>query len=116
MKTTALFVLVFAIGCGNKSVKKNAEPVEISGSVSMGGRPVNDVVFNLQPTGDGAQATLPVKDGAFQGTVTPGTYTYYISETRNARAFEAIPEKYRSGAMDRKVEVASGTRLTVQLD
>ena len=116
MKKVALLALVLVVGC-KMTPGKNSDPVEISGKVTLpGGRVVNDVTLNLQPTGDGAQATLPVKDGNFKGTVTPGKYTYFLSEGKNPAAFEAIPGKYKAGSMDRQVEIASGTTLNLTLE
>jgi hypothetical protein len=103
------------IGCG--SVKQNPEPVDVSGRVTQGGKPVSDVIFTFQPTGPGsAQATLPVKAGEFRGKVNPGRYTYFISEGRNLAAFKTIPEKYRSGSLERQIDVAEGKDLTITLD
>lgn len=102
------------IGCGD--VGRNPEPVAVSGSVTLMGKPVSDVTLNLQPTGRGGQAALPVKAGAFQGKVTPGRYTYYISQGAKAASFRAIPEKYHAGALDRQLDVAEGTTLSIALD
>jgi hypothetical protein len=113
-KLIPVLLALAPIGCGG--VKQNPEPVDVSGHVTQGGKPVSDVTFNLQPTGTGTQAMLPVKAGSFQGKVTPGRYTYYISEGRNAAAFKAIPGKYRSGALDRQIDVAEGKDLTITLD
>ena len=87
------------------------------GRVTKGGRPVSDVVLNLQPTGDGTQATLPVKGGDFRGSITPGKYTYYISEANGkTKAFASIPEKYREGSLDRQIEIEKGKSLDLTLD
>ena len=104
------------IGCGGVNPGTNPEQVDISGRVTLAGRPVSDVTFNLQATGVGTQAAYPIKGGAFQGKATPGKYTYYISEGTSAAAFKAIPEKYRLGAMDRQIDVSSGSTLNITLD
>jgi hypothetical protein len=106
---------VVLIGCGvNPGV--NPEPVDISGRVTLAGRPVSDVTFNLQATGAGTQAMYPVKAGEFRGKATPGRYTWYLSEGSNASAFRAIPGKYRQGAMDRQIDVGAGSALDLKLD
>jgi len=53
-------------------------------------------------------ATLPVTNGSTKGVVTPGKYTYYLSQASNPAAFEAIPEKFRAGSMDRQIEIKAG--------
>jgi hypothetical protein len=113
---TMMLVLVLS-GCGYRDPGKTSDPVEVSGRVTKDGRPVSDVVLNLQPTGDGTQATLPVKGGDFRGSITPGKYTYYISEVNGkAKAFTSIPEKYREGSLDRQIEIEKGKSLDLTLD
>lgn len=108
------------VGCGGIDPGKNSDPVEISGRITLaGGQPVSDVTLNLQPTGTGTQATLPVKNGEFKGTVTPGKYTYYFSEGPKGvkpAGFQVIPEKYRAGAMDRQIEIKAGSPLVLNLE
>jgi hypothetical protein len=110
-----LFGLIVA-GCTSINPGKNPEQVEISGKVTMNGRPVSDVVFNLQPTGQGTQAVYPVVNGTFKGSATPGKYTYYITEGKNPAVYNAIPQRYRGGSMDRVIEIKSGTELTIDLN
>ena len=111
-----VFLCALAVfGCGDK-VGFNAEPVEVSGRVTMKSRPVTGVVLNLQPTSGGAQAALPLKNGGFRGQVVPGRYTYYITEGASAEAFKAIPEKYHLGDKDRQIELAAGSVLNIALD
>jgi hypothetical protein len=110
-------VVLLIVGCGFKDPGKNPDPVEVSGRVTKGGRPVSDVVLNFQSTGEGTQAAMPVKGGDFRGAITPGKYTYYISEVSGkTTAFAAIPEKYRAGSMDRQIEIESGKPLDLTLD
>jgi hypothetical protein len=112
-----LLLILGLTGCGYRDPGKNPDPVEVSGQVTKGGKPVGDVVLNFQPTGDGTQATIPVKGGAYRGTITPGKYTYYISEAGGkANAFASIPEKYREGSLDRQIEIEKGKSLDLTLD
>jgi hypothetical protein len=99
----ALAVLVL-VGCG-VNPGKNAEPVDLEGKVSIAGKDVSYGTLSLQPTTKGTMATLPISNGKVKGVVTPGKYTYYISAASTEEAFEAIPEKYRSGSMDRQIEI-----------
>lgn len=103
------------IGCGINP-GTNPDPVDITGTVTLNNKPLSDVTFNLQPTGTGTQAALPVKGGEFKGKVTPGRYTYFISEGTKAAAFKSVPSKYQLGSMDRQVDVAAGTKLEIKLD
>jgi hypothetical protein len=107
--------LVLLVGCG-VNPGKNPDQVDITGKVTLPGKTVTDVTFNLQPTGTGTQAFYPVKNGEFKGKATPGKYTYFISEGPSASAFKAIPEKYRSGSMDRQIDVDAGTPLNITLN
>lgn len=117
MRRTTLLVALLIAGCGYKDPGKNPDPVEVSGRVTKGGRPVTDVVLNFQSTGDGTQAAVPVKSGDFRATITPGKYTYYISEVSGkTTAFAAIPEKYRNGSLDRQIEIETGKSLDLTLD
>ena len=60
---------------------------------------------------------MPVKGGAFRGSITPGKYTYYISEVSGkTTAFASIPEKYREGSLDRQIEIETGKSLDLTLD
>jgi hypothetical protein len=106
------------VGCSTNP-GKNPDPVEVSGKVtSSGGKPVTDVVLNLQPVGIGGHATATVKNGEFKAAVIPGKYTYFFAEGSKAppAAFRAIPEKYRAGAMDRQIEIKAGTVLDLKLE
>ena len=113
-KISPLLGLVL-VGCAGDP-GRNPDPVEVTGSVRVAGKPVTDVVLNLQPTGAGGQAAVPVRNGEFKGTVVPGRYTYYFTEGRAPAAYRAIPEKYRAGSLDRQIDVGPGDRLTLNLD
>jgi hypothetical protein len=115
-KLFPLFALVFMVGCGQVNPSKNPDPVDITGSVTMGGKPVDGVVLNLQPTKGGAMATMTIQQGKVKGAVMPGKYTYFISESKNPAIFAKIPKQYYTGADDRQIDVSAGTTLTIALD
>jgi hypothetical protein len=103
------------VGCSvNPGV--NPEPVDIAGKVTLGGRPVSDVTLNHQVTGNGTEAAFPVKAGEFRGKATPGRYTYYLSEGPKPAAYKAVPVKFRRGSLDRQIDIAAGTTVTITLD
>lgn len=114
-KLAFMAIALVAPGCGPR-ITTTPAPTEVSGRVTLAGTPVTDVKVNFQPIGPGLPATIPVTDGEFRGHVTPGQYTYYLSEGSSEATLESIPEKYRAGAMDRKLDVAPGATLTLSLE
>ena len=110
--------LAFIVGCGGVTVVPNPDPVEVTFSVTAGGKPVNDVSLTLLAVGDkgGAQAQGSVAQGKAKLSVFPGNYTYFVSEGKNPAAFSAIPAKYYTGAMDRTVEVKEAGTIDLKLD
>lgn len=107
MRWMSLFLLVAAAGCG--SVKMNPEPVNVSGSVTVGGQPVSNVILQFQPTGDGLPAPVPVADGKFTASILPGQYAYFIGEGTDLKAYEAVPAEFRAATLDRQITVSSST-------
>lgn len=103
------------VGC-EVNPGQNPDPGEISGTVTIGTKPVNGVNLNLQPTGTGTQAVIAVRKGEFTGTVTPGKYTYYFTENSKTPASHRIPEKYQSGSMDRQITIGAGEKLMLTMD
>ena len=115
--TTMFLVLSFLAGCGYENPGKQGEPLEITGRVTKGGKAVTDVVLNFQATGEGRQASMPLKNGEFKGSMTPGKYTYFFSEMDGkSKAFVGIPEKYRQGSLDRQIEIGQIKTLDLTLD
>ena len=113
-RSSVVFLLAVVAGCGvNPGV--TADPVDISGKVTAGGKPVDGIVLNLLVTGTGTPAAIPIKEGAFQAKLTPGKYTYYITKG-TATDMSAIPEKYGEGSMDRQIEIAAGQSLNINLE
>lgn len=111
----SLFLLFGLVLCGcTASTGKNEEPVEVSGRITHNNKPVSGVTVNFQPTGRGAQASNSVKDGNYKVTITPGKYTYYLTEGSNNT--NAIPEKYRAGSLERQVEITSAQTLNLDLE
>jgi hypothetical protein len=104
-----LLPILVVAGCG-VSTGSNLDPIDITGKLTMQGRAVSGVKLNLQAIEGGAHAILDVKNGEFRGSVTPGTYTFFVEGGSD------IPEKYRLGAMDRRIEVRAGGPLALTLD
>lgn len=123
MHRFSLPLLIFAVLLGNGCSRRvdpgpaNPDPVEITGKLTLAGRPVSGVVIFFQTTGSGGtQASMPVKNGEFKGAIMPGTYTYSIQEGDDPKAFEAIPKQYYQGDLNRTVEISAGARLEIKLD
>lgn len=113
-----LFVLLISVGCA-RSIDPGTKPeaIDYTGTVTLGGKPVEDAVLNLQVIDKGTQATIPVVKGEFKAKLTPGTYTYYLTQGKNAAWFKNVPEKFQSGAMDRKLVLnSSTTTLTITFE
>lgn len=115
---TLLSLLVLGmLGCGGVSVGTNPEPVDVSGKVSLAGKPVTDMKLNLQPMTAGCHPVVAeVTNGDFQAKAGPGKYTYFLSEGKDKAAFAAVPDKYHSGAEDRTVNVSSGATLNLEFN
>lgn len=117
MRQTCLlmFLLVLAAGCYKPG--RNAEPVEISGQVSLGAKPLHGVMINFQPVvKGGAEAAFPVDRGSFRGPVIPGKYTYFVSAGSAKEALDGVPEKFLRGALDRTVDIEPGKQLDIRLN
>ena len=110
----ALFFGVWLIlpGCGDNATKMG-EKKETSGKVSMNGKSLVDVKVVLQPTGDGAEAyAVTDKAGTFKTNATPGKYAWYLtgkdSSTASESLLKSVPEAFKTGSLDRTVQVGSG--------
>jgi hypothetical protein len=103
------------VGC-SVDPGKNPDMVEVQGKVTVNSKPLTGVTVNFQPTGVGTQATMPVKDGSFKGSITPGKYTYYVTEGSNTASYKSVPSKYREGSLDRQIDIGAGQTLDLKLD
>ncbi|MBX3442784.1 MAG: hypothetical protein KF774_10275 [Planctomyces sp.] len=104
MRLGILFVLACAAGCTPYG-KTTAEDVEVVATVTSGGKPVSGVVLEFQPTADGLPKVVPLENGRFETTMTPGTYAWCVSPGKDKAAFEAIPAEYREASMERQLEL-----------
>lgn len=105
------FTLLLA-GCG-MSATSMGEKKETSGKVSLNGKALADVKVVLQPTGDGAEAhAVTDKTGAFKTQATPGKYAWYLTGKDSSKGAESllknVPEAFKTGSMERTVQVGSG--------
>ena len=92
-----LMGLTGIVGCGGYSNPgKVADPVDVSGTVTFKGQPLNDVTLNLQPAGAGHPVVATVTDGKFKAHVTPGEYIYFFTEGSSPAILETLPKDYRS--------------------
>jgi|694.fasta_scaffold00147_37 hypothetical protein len=111
-----LLACVSLLGCG-PTITKNADPVEVKIKVTSNGKPVDKVTLTLQPMTHGAvQSDSPVVKGECKAMVVPGTYTYYVASGANDSAVQKIPEAFRRGDMERKLEITQAGNFEVQLN
>lgn len=103
-------------GCGGPTVTTNPGPVDMTFNVTRGGKPVTDLRLNLQAIAEGSEAFGMIENGVAKVTVTPGTYTYYVSAGKTEATLKDIPEAMQSGAMDRKLEITAGATVDITLD
>lgn len=114
--SVAILTLTLVAGCGGVDPGTNPTPKAATLSVTIGGKPADDIKFNLQPVGDGLPAAIEIKKGKGEFEMTPGEYTYFISAGKSDTAFKQVPEKYHTGAMDRKFTFTGSEPLEFKLD
>lgn len=105
----------FLLGCGPEIVQ-NPNPVEVTFQVAMGESPLDGVVLNLQPIGNGLQCQAPVAKGEAKTMVTPGSYTYFFTEGKSEAAFKKIPEAFQKGSLDRKIEIDASKAIQLSVN
>ncbi len=117
MRLCTLAIVMVLCGCGGIDPGTNPEPVDVTLSVSVAGKPANDLKFNFQPTGVGAlPAVVDISNGKVQAKVTPGKYTYFVSAGKSPASFNAVPKAYHEGSLERQIEVKAGEAIEIRLD
>jgi hypothetical protein len=111
-------LLLSLVGCGGVTVNKNPQQTEITLKVTTKGQPVDDVKLVMLAVDDkgGGQAEGVVAKGTVKLSIYPGKYTYFVEAGKTETSFSKIPSAYHQGAMDRTVEVQSGSELERKLD
>ena len=110
-----LLSMMVLAGCG-ASITPTNEPVEVTIKVTAKGQPVKNVALTLQPLVGGGQAVGDVVNGQLVTSVVPGTYTYYIDRGKQESDLKAIPEAYRVGALDRRLEIKEAGTYEVSMN
>lgn len=106
---------ITCLGCGPRIIAK-AEPVDVTLRVSMAGQPVDNVSLTLQPLDNGGQAESKVMRGEWKGSVIPGSYTFYIDKGKTEADLNKVPESFRIGSRDRKLDIRESGTYEVQLN
>lgn len=101
-------------GCG-VAVDAHEAPVDVSGKLTMNGKPVDAVNINFQPTAAGLPAVIPVTNGAFAAKMTPGKYTYFLTAGKSPKSLDRIPRSFQEGSMDRQLEIDSNETLVLTI-
>ena len=125
MVRTLTITLLALCGCGYETPAPGT-PVDVTGRITLAGRPLRDVVVQLQPTGGTAQqAVLKIgPDGSFAGRVMAGRYSWYVAAPDASRAeahkavpvMKSVPPAYREASMERQVDITAGTHLDLVLN
>jgi hypothetical protein len=110
-----LVSMMTLVGCG-ASITPTNEPVEVTIKVTAKGQPVKNVALTLQPLVGGGQAVGDVVNGQLVTSVVPGTYTYYIDRGKQPADLKTIPEAYRVGALDRRLEIQEAGTYEVSMN
>ncbi len=125
LSAAVLVVLAGLAGCGQSTPTPGVQG-EVSGTVTTSGKPVKDLAVYFHPTGGAAQPTaLKIgADGTFSGSVVAGKYSWYLvapadakpaDQAKAATALKTIPAAYLEASMDRQIDVAGGTKLTLEV-
>ena len=109
-------LLLIATGCGGVSITPTADPVSLSVSVTVAGKPANDINFNFQPVEGGLPATVLVTNGKFEAQITPGKYTYFITAGKSPAGFKPVPAAFHAGSLERLIEVKAGEPIDIKLE
>ncbi len=118
-QTCFLFFTAFIVGCGGVSVTKNPDPVSVTGSVTVLGKPLSDVVVNFQPTAGGLPATIQVSGGKFEARITPGQYTWFVTKASTRagdKAIAQVPAAFQEGSMARLIDVETSSPLVFEIN
>ncbi|QDU90726.1 hypothetical protein Pla175_41370 [Pirellulimonas nuda] len=111
----AALTMIVTSGCG-AAITPTSDPVQVTIKVTAKGQPVKNVAMTLQPLVGGGQAVGDVVNGQLVASVVPGTYTYYVDRGKQPADLKAIPEAYRTGALDRRLEIKQAGTYEVSLN
>jgi hypothetical protein len=115
MRRALLLLSLLAVGCGQVG-SPNPDPIEISGKVSMGGQPVDNVRIVFHVTGDGMPGGEKVVNGEFKTKVVPGKYAWYFVEEDSPADLEKIPEKFREATLERQITINSAGEYDFRIE
>lgn len=107
---------VCVTGCGPSQAPVIDSPVSVSGTVTASGKPVGNVVLNLQPLENGYTKIIPVKaDGLFTVETQSGKYAYFFTPKEGTKTLPAPAASYAQPSLERTVQVAAGKQLEIDL-
>jgi hypothetical protein len=103
-----------SFGCGGGVDTKVADPIDVTGTVTIGGQPATGVNLGLHPISQGVLPSgLECVDGQAKGKAIPGKYSYFFT-TKDPKKLESIPEKYREPNMEHTIEISSSFQLAAE--
>lgn len=92
------------------------QAVSVTGAVTASGKPIGNVVLNLQPLENGYSKIIPVKaDGTFTVETQPGKYAYFFTPKEGTKTVPAPATNFVQASMERTVQVAAGKSLDIDL-
>lgn len=109
-------LLTSSAGCGPSQATPVGAAVNVSGTVTASGKPVGNVVLNLQPMENGYSKIIPVgADGTFTVETQPGKYAYFFTPKEGTKTVPPAAANFVQASMERTVQVASGAALNIDL-
>jgi hypothetical protein len=110
LASLGFLALLALVGCGAGTTKVE-DPLEISGTITLDGKPLTDVNITFLPTASGQiqGSSVVKKDGKFAAKVMVGKYNFIVEGNKS------VPEKYTKPDTNHNIEVPSGGSTMMEI-